>query len=63
MKHQRHPVSIDISTVSIEIPQLGVIDFPLDRLSAQCLLNGIDSLDYLLAKMDEIKRFEADKTT
>ncbi len=63
MEHNQYPVSIDISTASIEIPELGSIGFPLDKFSAHCLLNGIDSLDYLLTKMDEIKKFEACKTT
>jgi len=63
MQHNRHPVSIDISKASIDIPELGSMNFPLDEFSAYCMLNGIDSLDYLLAKMDQINIFEKSLTT
>jgi 3-isopropylmalate/(R)-2-methylmalate dehydratase small subunit len=58
MKHGGHSLSIDISTATAEIEGLGSISFPMDEFAAYCLLNGIDSLDYLLGKLEEITEFE-----
>jgi 3-isopropylmalate/(R)-2-methylmalate dehydratase small subunit len=58
MEHDGVSLSIDISTATAEIEGLGSISFPMDEFAAYCLLNGIDSLDYLLGKLEEITGFE-----
>ncbi len=58
MQNHRHQVNIDISTAQIEISGLGSYEFPLDEFSQYCLLNGIDSMDYLLGKADQVRDFE-----
>ena len=58
LQRNNHPVSIDIKTATVQIKDYGTVKFELDAFSAYCLLNGIDSLDYLLAQMAAITGFE-----
>ena len=51
-------VSINLETSTIKIPGFGVGHFQIDRFAAQCIVRGIDSLDFLLSREAEITAFE-----
>ncbi|MEJ2549945.1 MAG: 3-isopropylmalate dehydratase small subunit [Anaerolineales bacterium] len=52
-------ISIDLTEQTITLPDGSKIDFPIDHFSKHCLLEGIDSLDYLLSMSEPIERYEA----
>lgn len=58
LQNDKHQVSIDIKAATLEITEYGIVKFELEPFSAYCLLNGIDSLDHLLAQMGAITGFE-----
>jgi 3-isopropylmalate/(R)-2-methylmalate dehydratase small subunit len=52
-------VTIDLTEQSVTLPDGTKIDFPIDHFSKHCLLEGIDSLDYLISMVELIKKYEA----
>jgi 3-isopropylmalate/(R)-2-methylmalate dehydratase small subunit len=54
-------VTIDLATQSLHLPDRRVVTFPLDPFSKSCLLNGVDSLGYLLRQEPAIAGFEASR--
>ncbi len=59
LQHGQTALSIDIAARTVDIPGYRTVSFPLDAFSAYCLIEGIDTLDFLLSKQDLITRFEA----
>lgn len=51
-------VEVDLQTQALKLPSGETISFPIDEFSKTCLLNGMDELDYLLSKEEEIKAYE-----
>lgn len=54
-------VTIDVDACQISLPDGRKLDFPLDRFSRYCLLNGVDQLGYLLQQSEAIDRFEKNR--
>jgi 3-isopropylmalate/(R)-2-methylmalate dehydratase small subunit len=52
-------LTIDLETQSIRLPGGEVREFPIDRFSKTCLLNGTDELGYLLRFEKQIEGFES----
>jgi 3-isopropylmalate/(R)-2-methylmalate dehydratase small subunit len=52
-------VTIDLTEQTVTLPDGTKIDFPIDHFSKHCLLEGIDSLDYLISMVELIKKYEA----
>ena len=52
-------VTIDLTEQCVTLPDGSKIDFPIDHFSKHCLLEGIDSLDYLFTMRELIENYEA----
>jgi 3-isopropylmalate/(R)-2-methylmalate dehydratase small subunit len=62
LAHPGADVTIDIVTGYIEFGDEVRASFPLDRFARHCLLNGVDSLGFLLDQQDAIRRYEDART-
>jgi 3-isopropylmalate/(R)-2-methylmalate dehydratase small subunit len=51
-------VSVDVETATLTLPDDRVLEFPIDRFSQHCLLEGVDQLGYLLSQDVAISNFE-----
>lgn len=52
-------IKVDLEAQKIEIPQKNISEkFEIDPYKKTCLLNGFDDIDFLLSKLDAIKKFE-----
>ena len=51
-------VDIDLEAQTISLPGGLKASFPIDAFSKACLLNGVDSLGYLLKLQAHIKAYE-----
>ena len=61
---QRHPgahLKVDLERVSLGLPDGRSFGFPVDAFARQCLLDGIDQLDYLLRFDGAIHAFEVNR--
>ena len=54
-------VTIDLLSQNLILPDDSQVDFPIDPFSKKCLVEGIDSLGYLLEHKDLIISFEKKK--
>lgn len=62
LDHPGADVVIDIVTGYIDFGDGQRASFPLDRFARHCLLNGVDSLGFLLDQQDAIRRYEDART-
>lgn len=53
------PITIDLKQQTVTLPDGTDVRFPIDGFSKRCLLEGIDSLGYLLQQEDRIRAYEA----
>ena len=51
-------VAIDLEDCTLSFGAGSTTRFPMDSFARQCLLEGVDELGYLLAKVDAIAAFE-----
>jgi 3-isopropylmalate/(R)-2-methylmalate dehydratase small subunit len=52
-------IQIDLEAQVVRIPSIGKeIDFDISPFKKDCLLNGFDTIDYLLNTQREIQNFE-----
>ena len=51
-------LEIDVAARTLRTPSGEAFNFPLDDFARTCLLEGVDELGYLLARRDEIQRYE-----
>ncbi|SHF88370.1 3-isopropylmalate/(R)-2-methylmalate dehydratase small subunit [Salegentibacter echinorum] len=52
-------IKVDLKAQKIEIPQKNISEkFEIDPYKKTCLLNGFDDIDFLVSKLDAIKKFE-----
>ncbi|MBK8479574.1 MAG: 3-isopropylmalate dehydratase small subunit [Proteobacteria bacterium] len=52
-------LTIDLEAQHLRWPGGPATEFPIDRFARDCLLRGIDQLDYLLGHAEQIAAFEA----
>ncbi len=52
------PVIIDLAAQTVSLPDSEVASFPMDPFNKLCLLEGVDSLGYLLKHEAQIAAFE-----
>jgi 3-isopropylmalate/(R)-2-methylmalate dehydratase small subunit len=52
-------VDIDLQSTRLTLPTGVSVSFPLEAFARHCLMNGIDELGYLRAKLPDIERYEA----
>jgi len=58
VEHPGAEVTVDLESTTLELPSGRRVEFPIDRFSRFCLLNGLDQLGFLLEQEDAIARFE-----
>jgi 3-isopropylmalate/(R)-2-methylmalate dehydratase small subunit len=58
LTHPEQSVRIDIVTRTLSIEGYGEFHFPLDPFSAYCLTRGIDQLDFILEREQDIRAYE-----
>lgn len=56
------PVTIDLATQELRLPDGQRIGFPIDSFAKYCLLNGVDQLGFLQSQDDAIAEYEAQHT-
>jgi 3-isopropylmalate/(R)-2-methylmalate dehydratase small subunit len=59
LDHPGAQVDIDLESMRLTLPTGTSVAFPIEPFARHCLLNGLDELGYLRAKLDDIERFEA----
>ena len=52
-------VSVDLEVQRLLLPDGDEVTFPIDSFNKLCLLEGIDSLDYLIKHEEQISAFES----
>ena len=55
-------ITIDVASSAITLPNGHEIEFPIDRFSRYCLLEGVDQLGFIRQHEDAITRFEENRT-
>jgi 3-isopropylmalate/(R)-2-methylmalate dehydratase small subunit len=53
---------IDLASQTLELPDGKMTTFPIDPFHKTCLLQGVDSLGYLLKHMNQIEAFESTRS-
>lgn len=53
---------IDLATQTLALPDGQTTTFPVDPFHKTCLLQGVDSLGYLLNRLPQIEAYEADRS-
>jgi len=51
-------VTLDVAAGTLTLPTGAAVSFPLEAFARHCLLRGLDELDYLLERRNEIEAFE-----
>jgi 3-isopropylmalate/(R)-2-methylmalate dehydratase small subunit len=51
-------VKIDLATQTIVLPDGETAEFPIDAFNKSCLLEGVDTLGYLLRRLPQIAAYE-----
>ena len=52
-------VTVDLPSQTVSCPTLNLSEkFDIDPYKKYCLINGLDDVDFLLSKIDDIKAFE-----
>ena len=59
LEHPGEPLSIDLESSSLTLPNGTTVRFPLEPFARYCLLNGVDELGFLLGREAEIAAYEA----
>ncbi len=57
--HQDQPVTIDLENNQIQRGNAAPVPFKVEAFARQCMLDGVDTLGWILAKDDQIAAFEA----
>jgi 3-isopropylmalate/(R)-2-methylmalate dehydratase small subunit len=58
-KEPRTKVSVNLSERTIKIDSTGeTFTFEINQYKQECLINGLDDIDYLISMKDKIKQFE-----
>ncbi len=52
-------VTVDLAAQALRLPDGTTVTFPIDPFAANCLLQGVDELGYLLGHRDAIAAYEA----
>ncbi len=58
MQRPDDALEIDVAARTLRTPAGESFSFPLDNFARTCLLEGVDELGYLLARRDDIARYE-----
>ena len=53
---------VNLPNQKIDISGLGTFDFEIDSYRRECLIKGMDDMDYLLEHMVEIEKFDSERS-
>lgn len=56
-------VTVDLESTTLELPSGRRVEFPIDRFSRYCLMNGLDQLGFLLEQSDAIAAYERQRAS
>lgn len=56
--HAEQPITIDLETSTLRRGNARSVTFQVERFARQCLLNGVDTLGWLQARLPDIEAFE-----
>lgn len=59
LEHPGAAVTVDLESLRLLLPTGLSVAFPIEPFARHCLLNGIDELGYLRAKLPDIERYES----
>jgi 3-isopropylmalate/(R)-2-methylmalate dehydratase small subunit len=57
--HPGAEVTVDVEASTLALPNGTVVRFPLEAFARYCLLNGVDELGFLLARLPQIESYES----
>lgn len=58
-EHPSEEILIDLKAQKIEVPAKAISEkFDIDPYKKTCMINGFDDIDYLMSKLDAIKKYE-----
>jgi 3-isopropylmalate/(R)-2-methylmalate dehydratase small subunit len=63
LSHPGADVTVDLESSTVSLPTGARIPFPIEPFARYCLLNGVDELGFLRAKLPQIEAFERTHTT
>jgi 3-isopropylmalate/(R)-2-methylmalate dehydratase small subunit len=63
LSHPGADVTVDLESSTVSLPTGARIPFPIEPFARYCLLNGVDELGFLRAKLPQIEAFEHTHTT
>jgi len=58
IEHPGAQVTIDLEATTLTLPSGVAVSFPIEPFARYCLLNGIDELGFLLARVPQIEAYE-----
>ena len=58
LEHEGAEVTVDLESTTVELPTGRRVQFPIERFSRYCLMNGLDQLGFLLEQEDAIAEYE-----
>jgi 3-isopropylmalate/(R)-2-methylmalate dehydratase small subunit len=58
IEHPGAEVTIDLEATTLTLPSGVAVSFPIEPFARYCLLNGIDELGFLLARVPQIEAYE-----
>lgn len=61
--HADQPITIDLETSTIQRGNAAPVAFAVESFARQCLLDGVDTLGWLQARLPAIEAFERQKET
>lgn len=58
LENEGAEVVVDLESTTLELPNGQRVEFPIERFSRYCLMNGLDQLGFLLEQQDAITEYE-----
>jgi 3-isopropylmalate/(R)-2-methylmalate dehydratase small subunit len=58
-EHPSAPLTVDLANETLTLPDGRAVTFPIDPFAKHCLLNGVDTLGFLLNEEPAIAEYEA----
>ncbi|MDA1060446.1 MAG: 3-isopropylmalate dehydratase small subunit [bacterium] len=63
LSREKYALKVALESQTVVLPDGSKYDFGIDPFRKECLMKGIDDMDYLLESMDEIKKFDKDRVS
>jgi 3-isopropylmalate/(R)-2-methylmalate dehydratase small subunit len=63
LSHPGVELTVDLESSTVALPDGTRVPFPIEPFARYCLLNGVDELGFLRAKLPQIEAFERTHST